>query len=252
MQLINEIIHTNTLESFIPEILALEGEELKFVMDFIATESLLVHQTLKLDKGDSDVIDLILYYRKNKKSSNINRYFADFDISKGVEARTDYIKNILESMQNKEVLSLACGSGNEIPSVSSNKYDCYDIDPKAIFKVDFKNKMGVKSYCKNVLTTKFSKKYDFIYSAGLWDYFSLELSLRILKRLTLSLKEGGKLLIANADSNCKEQEIMNKMLDWRLIYKSIDEMKSIGEQLGLKYKVFQDDFGAFNYLEITN
>ena len=59
-------------------------------------------------------------------------------------------------------------------------------------------------------------------------------------------------MIANADSNCKEQEIMNKMLDWKLIYKSIDEMKSIGANLGLKYEVFQDDFGAFNYLVITN
>ena len=160
MQIINKIVHTKTLKPFIPEILTLEEEQLKFVMDFIATESLLIHQTLKLDKGNSDVIDLFLYYRKNQKGSEINRFFVDMDLSKGVEARTDYIKNILESMQNKEVLSLACGSGNEIPSVSSNKYDCYDVDPKAIFKVDFRNKMGVKSYCKNVLTTKFSKKYD--------------------------------------------------------------------------------------------
>jgi hypothetical protein len=249
MDLINKLLTTNDLKSLLPEILKLESEDLEFMIDLLASESILVNQTLKLNKGNSNIIDLIYFFRKNDKGSKINRFFADLDISKGVETRTDYINAILCEMQNKDVLSLACGSGLEIPSVSANRYDCYDIDSNAIFKLDIRSKKGVKTFCKNVLTTKFSKKYDFIYSAGLFDYFNLELTERTIKRLLLSLKDGGKLLILNADAKCKDQDLMAKLLDWHLIYKSKTELETVAH--GLNHKILQDDFGAFNYLEIT-
>jgi|GEM_PF-6242469 len=223
------------------------------VKDIICEESRLarlIHNSKF--KGDSNIIDLIYHYGEfgSESTDPLNQYFANLSLAKGVNYRAELINSVLMSMENKKVASIACGSGKEIPSISTNEYHCFDSDPNAIYKLELRDKQNVKTYCQNVITSPIGKDYDFIYSAGLFDYFNNRLSRRVIKKLLASLKVGGKLLVANADKDAPDQKQMNNLLDWELIYKSKEELASIVGGLEVDFDIIQDEFGAFNYMTI--
>lgn len=72
---------------------------------------------------------------------------------------------------------------------------------------------------------------DFIYSAGLFDYLSSRASTRLIEKLYTFLKPGGVLVIGNFGVYNPQRFIMEFGGEWFLIYRSEEDMKSLGAGL---------------------
>jgi SAM-dependent methyltransferase len=97
-------------------------------------------------------------------------------------------------------------------------------------------------------------EFDFIYSAGLYDYISDEFSTRLLQALVRRLAPRGTLLVANMLPDIPACAYMEAVMDWWLIYRTPEQMADMGQQIlaasDVQYRVFTDDIRHIVYLEI--
>ena len=71
------------------------------------------------------------------------------------------------------------------------------------------------------------EKFDFIYSAGLFDYFSDSVARRTAEILFESLTEDGQLIIGNFATSTPNQFGMLTLFDWYLILRSEEDLKRL-------------------------
>jgi hypothetical protein len=208
-------------------------------------------------KGNSRTIDLLYLFGKNIKHFKpksfcnfVDFYFANHPFNKGVLERVEFLKSKILNCENKKIASIACGSGIEFGGYvnESNKIFCYDIDGEALKKLNDRKIHNLATFKQDIIRCKFPTKFDLIYSAGLFDYFDLKRSKRVLKRLFNALEVGGELIIGNADIDAPTKEGMEILLDWKLIYKSKFELLSLADGLDCEAQIRTDSAGVFNYL----
>jgi extracellular factor (EF) 3-hydroxypalmitic acid methyl ester biosynthesis protein len=70
-------------------------------------------------------------------------------------------------------------------------------------------------------------QFDFIYSAGLYDYLTDAVATALTSSLQARLKPGGRLLLANFLPDCYGRGYMEFVMDWRLIWRTAEEMRAI-------------------------
>jgi len=68
---------------------------------------------------------------------------------------------------------------------------------------------------------------DLIYSIGLIDYFQDKLVVQLLNWMYDTLAPGGKALLGNFDPRCPNRVFMDHLLEWRLIYRTPDDMRRL-------------------------
>src|SRR5205085_2246821 len=68
---------------------------------------------------------------------------------------------------------------------------------------------------------------DVIYSAGLFDYLQPDHAVQVLNWIHAQLEPKGMAVIGNFDSRCADRALLDHILDWRLLYRSGDEMLDI-------------------------
>jgi len=73
--------------------------------------------------------------------------------------------------------------------------------------------------------------FDLIYSAGLFDYLSEPVAYMTARRLFSPLERGGHLIIGNFAVTSPSRFCMELFWDWRLVYRSVDEMQHLGDSL---------------------
>lgn len=93
---------------------------------------------------------------------------------------------------------------------------------------------------KNILARGLPEQYDMIYSAGLFDYFSDPVAQLAAQKLYDGLRPKGKLIIGNFDVSNPNSIIMDSALDWRLLYRSADDLKLLFKHLGANITVEQE------------
>jgi hypothetical protein len=208
-------------------------------------------------RGDSRSIDILCALGRNIKHFNpkcfnnfIDFYLASHPINQGVLYRVEFLKSKISNCKNKKIASIACGSGIEFGGYvnESNEIFCYDIDEKALAKLEDRKVNNLKTFKQDVIRCKFPTKFDLIYSAGLFDYFDLKLSKLVLKRLFDALEVGGELIVGNADIDTPKKDVMEVLLDWSLIYKSKFELLSLAGGLDCEAYIHTDPHKVFNYL----
>jgi SAM-dependent methyltransferase len=96
--------------------------------------------------------------------------------------------------------------------------------------------------------------FDFIYSAGLYDYLDDDFAVRLLLALSRRLASGGVLLVANMLPGFQPAGYMEAVMDWWLIYRTAEEMASLARPLvasgGFSMRTFNDAGDDIVYLEI--
>lgn len=208
-------------------------------------------------KGQYKHIDAIYDAATHIDGFQYNNYIARSNFAKNVVFRTNFFASELTEFADKKVASVACGSGLEIQRAHEMRpeltyyIDCYDVDKNALHALESRNLKNINTIQKNVVTQPLSKKYDLIYSVGLFDYLSLKLSKRLIKKLFNCLNEGGSLIVGNVDINAPEKEkLMEHQLDWHLDYKSQEELLSLGDGLNCDKFIFLDPMRIMNYLKL--
>lgn len=95
------------------------------------------------------------------------------------------------------------------------------------------------------------KDLDYIYSAGLFDYLVPPVAMRLIERLFEMLKPGGRLMVANFTPVQEDVGYMETFMDWRLIYRTENELRGLFSNLPREevasLQTFEDERGAIVY-----
>jgi len=235
--------------------------------------------------GDYMMIDM-LYNNPDEGESIfaklINRHAYYQNASKAVRNRLPFLQQKFNSLlknrpdQTVNIMSVGSGSAKEIRGMAKDNNDIercifslVEADEEAIFysrekiidlfiqrdkkvKVNFINKAVDQLVKEKELVEKIGK-YDLIYSAGLFDYFTLNVSKRLTTHLYNFLNPGGKLVIGNFNHSINENKVyMDYVLEWFLFYRSKEEMLKFTEKLERPKKIYfeTEDTGLTNFLII--
>lgn len=233
--------------------------------------------------GDFKMIDDI--YQNNPTTSGFMRLFDNYcmmsAISVAVRNRKEDFKRLITNFikdrysgHKLKIMDLASGPCRDLfeilsldPEVATKAdFDCYDHDARAIeyarnllknFKnVDFIRKNAVKIALKKDINGLINKKYDLIFSTGLFDYFSTQLATGVVRNLKALLKPGGVLAISTARDKYSNPSVyyMNWTADWHLVYRDEEEFKKIFVKAGFsedQLKIQYEQQGIMQYIIAT-
>jgi extracellular factor (EF) 3-hydroxypalmitic acid methyl ester biosynthesis protein len=184
-------------------------------------------------------------------SQIVNLCYLEEPASKAVKNRKQYMKDyILEKIERiqKEkyyVTSIASGPAEEIFDVfnsmeksaySTLKVTGIDMDKRACASVDDRiQEKKLNAYfstqAHNVLSlgkyTYLNNTQDLVYSMGLVDYFSDKLVIKILNNIYQMLRPHGEVIIGNFHTNCDSRLFLDYLLDWKLIYRTEEDMSRL-------------------------
>ncbi|MFZ0282635.1 MAG: class I SAM-dependent methyltransferase [Bacteroidales bacterium] len=199
--------------------------------------------------GDFYLIDNIYshHVNGNKKYRNWDICFQNQAGSRAVRNRKDYFLNQCRNLAfkkhgEKKVLILGSGPAtdvNEFLNIYTEndiRFDLVDFDQNAIDYSSNKNKKFEKliSYYKvNVLRFEPYKRYDLIWSAGLFDYFREKHFVYLVKKYINYMAEGGELVIGNFSPENPSKNFMEHVSDWYLNYRNREDLLRIAGEAGL-------------------
>lgn len=201
--------------------------------------------------GDYEMMNLIYKQEDVGKSlfaQCLHRYYINEPAAQAVRNRADYLVNIITRALKAapkdrpyRILSVACGPAMEwqqlIPIVSNMSQeiivDLLDQDKTALQDTQNQLKQLCRKYSppitfqftnkaiKNIISRGTDdKKYDLVYSAGLFDYLSDPIANKAATKMFESVESGGKMIIGNFNVYNPNMAGMDYALDWKLIYRS--------------------------------
>lgn len=206
--------------------------------------------------GDFKIIDDI--YQNQPRTIGFDRlwdnYFQQLATSKAVRERKEDVKKIIYDFikdrknRNIRIMNLAAGPAREIKElleVDSDKlfskviFDCYDFEVRAIDyakqllhntnNVNFLQKNAIRLALKKDIKEEIPQEYDFIYSAGLFDYLDERVAIRLVSNLKKLLKKDGIMVIANFGDKYSNSSVgwMEWVAEWYLVYRTESEFIKI-------------------------
>ena len=220
--------------------------------------------------GDFEIMERVYkkYASDNEDLENWDKFLHSWGASKAVRNRKKYFKRILYNLSKSQevgeinVLNIASGPTRGVyeflkeASVSNIKFDCVDADNKAIeygkdLCEDCLDKICF--YEKNVFRFSSDKKYDLIWSAGLFDYLN-DKEFKILTQRTCSLaKRDGEVIIGNFSKKNPNKPYMEVVGKWILNYRSKKQISDLAKECGIpeeNIKVNREEEGINFFLRI--
>lgn len=225
--------------------------------------------------GDAELMDII--YQRMPISSDtptLGRSVYDFCMNasmlQSVRARRVALSATLDAIADKtmkpRVLSVACGHLREIEfsyAVQNGKIEvltAFDQDERSLAEVrrctrDL-NVETIEGSVRDLLDGSVAfESYDFIYSAGLYDYLLAPTARRLTTQLFEFLRTGGTLLLANFLPALRDAGYMEAFMRWPLVYRTAEEMDSLAccipKSALSRRECFYDPPGCVVFLELT-
>lgn len=229
--------------------------------------------------GDADLLDLIYKHPSTEYVRQQETFVgqAIFDMlswlpaCQAVRERLSLmaakIDEIAAQQSGADILSLACGNLREAELSNALKlgqigsFAALDQDELSLDTVASYRQQGIAVVnpqhitVKEILSRKHSlSQFDFIYSAGLYDYLQENIASRLTRKLFDLVKPGGTLLVANFLHGIWEAPYMEAYMDWHLIYRDKPQIESFASEISASdiasCTYYQDDAGCIGYLEI--
>lgn len=179
--------------------------------------------------------------------------------------RRDYIASVIRDIEAKngsaQILSVASGHMRELDVVgplgcalSITAVD-QDVESIAECQRSYPN-YNITPECESVVKLLGKKwdnrKFDLIYSAGLFDYLNDQLAARLIGRMTAMLTNGGRLVIGNFTKDSHGRGFMAGHMDWQLTYRDPDDLVALlgaGSDSDIT-RAFRDAPDCVAYLEV--
>jgi extracellular factor (EF) 3-hydroxypalmitic acid methyl ester biosynthesis protein len=225
--------------------------------------------------GDAVMLDYIYGQRPAPPgTSEVGRRIFDFTTnapaSQSVRNRRDllaqYIDQAAQEHLDPRILAIACGHLREADQSRAmqdrrlhhfHAFD-QDTDSLAVVEETYPDR-GIKTIqgsVKGILSGKaVFKEMDLVYAAGLYDYLTERVAIRLTRQMFEMLAPGGRLLIANFAPTLRDIGYMETYMGWKLIYRTLEQMNNLLEDIQPEAisgtRVFEDSFGNIVYLEIV-
>lgn len=225
--------------------------------------------------GDANLLDMIYFPEQVDVScipiagKEVFRFTSRTNIAKDLRYRKKLLAQLIDSVaekQNSRVLSVASGHGREIELSNSirnqklGKLVCLDQDLESLKEISEKyGGLGVEVVENNIVDivkgyTNLGK-YDLIYSAGLYDYLSTRIAIKLTTNLYNLLLPGGKLVLFNVTPDYEEIGYFESFMKWSLIGRSEGQLLEFADNLPshevASMKIGNTDAHIFSYIEIT-
>ncbi|MDB4539274.1 class I SAM-dependent methyltransferase [Saprospiraceae bacterium] len=249
IEFLKKIINNNGPEScdynLIDEICAKNPELLKTIktseLDFLnSTESIMGHIFQKPFgyAGDFQIIDRIYTKDKSVQYYKWDNYSLENTAAIAVRNRKEYFKSMLTGLskvkKHAKILDIASGPLRDVYEfLNQNQnqnftFQCVDLDPKSIEyakNLNIKNLSRIEFINKNILRFQTNEKFDLVWSAGLFDYFSDKVFVSILHRMKNWLKSDGEIIIGNFNQdNNPSRNFMEIIGEWYLHHRTEEEL----------------------------
>ncbi|MBC7928353.1 MAG: methyltransferase domain-containing protein [Bryobacteraceae bacterium] len=249
------------------------------LFEFLQTDPFTRHSRLRPRgyPGDAELLDYIYDHPDSMPSQNaatplgraICRYGINRPAPQAVRERRDRLASELQRLALKpgsEALSVACGhlreaelAGREAVS-ELGRLVAIDQDARSLNLVERKWKgTPVQTRVSDVtrlLRPAFREtlgQFDFVYSAGLFDYLSDRLAARMTGAMLSLCRPGGKLWVFNFTPSTSDVGYMQAVMDWWLVYRNANQMAALAHEQGsavASWRTFYDATRSVIVLEI--
>lgn len=215
--------------------------------------------------GDYEIIDRIYTgYLAEAPHTNWDRYWQSQPAAVAVRNRKAYFHRLLSAVAEHgpaSVLKVASGPGRSMYEwLQANPdaplhIECIDIDPKAVDyarQLNARHAEKLRFHCMNALQFRPERQYQLIWSAGLFDYFSDAIFVRLLRRLLSAVAPDGELVVGNFAPSNPSRAYM-ALMSWHLIHRSADALRGLALKAGARadeIHVGQEEAGVNLFLHV--
>ncbi len=220
--------------------------------------------------GDFFIIEKIYqqYVNPDERYRKWDEFFHTFPAAIAVINRKALAKNVLTKLnrnadgKEKNVLILGSGPVTEVfeyfQKTTENQlsFDLLDLDKRAIAYAKNKHLQNLKYLSfsnRNVIRYVPEKKYDLIWSAGLFDYFKDKHFVYMVKKYYDFVKTGGEMIIGNFNVINPSRKIMEVLGDWFLYHRSEEELVDFALRAGIaqeNIEVIREPLGINLFLKV--
>lgn len=233
--------------------------------------------------GDFKIIEDV--YQNSPTTIGFDRLFDNYvqmsAISVAVRNRKNDFKKMITNFVSKRlgtnlrIMDLACGPCREIKELLFEKpelyknvvFDCYDSDKNALkfsseilsqhSNINFVHENAARIAFRKDINSLINKKYDIIYSTGLFDYFEERLATRLIENLKKLLTKNGAMIISDVRDKFSNPSVhfMEWVGEWDLVYCQDDKFKDYFTNAGFKstdLKIDYEQQGILQYIMATN
>ncbi len=204
--------------------------------------------------GDYLTIEMVYRNRavgQRRLGPLIDRWFLDIPASRAVKNRRGLLAGVIREMaaetSDLRVTSIASGPARELFDVlqtgtAADVYaSCVDVDAGALaYTRGTAERAGVSDRLRlvqaNAVKLALGREsveladQDLIYSVGLIDYLRDDLVVALLDWIHSRLRPGGTVMVGNFDIANPDRAFMDHVLDWRLIHRSVDDLRALFER----------------------
>ena len=196
--------------------------------------------------GDFELIDRFYqsYVSPDPQLAAWDRYAQRHAGAQAVRNRKTYFRDLLLRHAHPDrpiaVLNLASGPGRDVFEFFSHHphlpvtFDCIEQDANAIrYATELCRPFlqHIAFTAANALRFRPSRRYDIIWSAGLFDYFGDATFVRLLSRLAPALAPGGELVVGNFSEQNPSRSYM-EFFEWSLQHRSAAQLLQLAERAG--------------------
>lgn len=222
--------------------------------------------------GDFFLIEKIYqkYESDDPEIQKWDRFYHSHEACVAVINRKSYFLSKLKALQarNSDARILILGSGpatdvfefydsQKESEESALRCDLLDIDQGALDYAAKKNEKYISNIDfirTNVMKYSTEKKYDLIWSAGLFDYLNDDYFAQLLSQFKDNLLEDGQIIIGNFSPFNPTKRVMEVMTEWYLNYRDESHLVSLAERAGIaasRCRVEREPLGINLFLKIS-
>lgn len=221
--------------------------------------------------GDFELIERI-YNRSTSHDDELKRGDEFFHASQGaagVRNRAEILKRLQMVFKPSTVLSVGCGPGLDVRDIllsgtRPRHVTMLDNDEKAITRArtnlsivsSIAPETTLEFVCRNAFRWKTDRRFDLIWSSGLFDYLNDKTAMFLLRRLRETTAPKGHVVVGNFAEDHVSRPYMETIGEWYLIHRSPTDLIRLAVAAGFekaKAEVIVNDSGVNLFLvaEVT-